>query len=706
VRHDPRPAADNHGEPDYEDENIRVWSVPLSAAPAPSHTPGHQSPKKRKLGPSSDAVAAAGEDEEVAQAIRENIIKDMFGSRLSLDTLREMRLADVRLPAKIFVRNAQGHIEAYAGPPASAAPDTKVLVQMPWSASAIESLPQTQPSRQSMCYIVKCHDRRGRFNPDEAIRLGVQKPDFKKLAAGETVLGKDSVPVTPDMVLAAPVKGHGFAIVDIPSEDLLQELVTRPEFSNPTIMENIDVMYWILADSVSLDNPTVQQFMRAHSSVKHTVLDGRVCPNIPALEDPMAQMIKMNRIDERRFPLPSFDAEPISAISQELQSIAEAARAGLKYQLAPKAIVDEDGVVKPMDTRRPIWDLTRRSPQVLELANAASRSVSDPSFIAEADAAQRDLPCPEAEIIPLGTGSSLPSKYRNVTATLIRVPGQGSYLLDCGENTLGQLRRCFGYQGADDILRDLRAIYISHAHADHHLGTISIVARWRDVSSDTKLAIIATPKYQSFVDEFHQVQELSRDRLVPVTLRFTAGRPVPGTLARTTFPVDHDPESLVLPEIAACFVDHCYEATAVVLTFPDSGLKIAYSGDCRPSEPFADLGRGAHLLIHECTFDNELAGDAAAKKHSTLAEALGVGKRMEARRILMTHFSQRYPKLPVIDEAALKSDTAGRDVEVLFAFDMMRVRLGEFKQAKMFLPALRSLLQDDEPKPGDEEGEQ
>ncbi len=120
---------------------------------------------------------------------------------------------------------------------------------------------------------------------------------------------------------------------------------------------------------------------------------------------------------------------------------------------------------------------------------------------------------------------------------------------------------------------------------------------------------------------------------------------------------------------------------------PGSGLKLAYSGDCRPSGAFAALGRGAHLLVHECTFDDELAGDARAKKHSTLSEALGVGRKMEARRILLTHFSQRYPKLPVVSEETLRRGREGgreKDVEVLFAFDLMRVRLGEFKQASCF----------------------
>lgn len=47
----------------------------------------------------------------------------------------------------------------------------------------------------------------------------------------------------------------------------------------------------------------------------------------------------------------------------------------------------------------------------------------------------------DLEIVLLGTGSSQPSKYRNVTSIYINLFSKGSMLLDCGEGTLGQLKR-------------------------------------------------------------------------------------------------------------------------------------------------------------------------------------------------------------------------------------------------------------------------
>ena len=49
--------------------------------------------------------------------------------------------------------------------------------------------------------------------------------------------------------------------------------------------------------------------------------------------------------------------------------------------------------------------------------------------------------------------------------------------------------------------------------------------------------------------------------------------------------------------------------------------------------------------MHEATFDDDLKRDAKAKKHSTTSEAIGVGVAMRARRVILTHFSQRYTNL-------------------------------------------------------------
>ena len=59
-----------------------------------------------------------------------------------------------------------------------------------------------------------------------------------------------------------------------------------------------------------------------------------------------------------------------------------------------------------------------------------------------------------------------------ITPPLLSSPSEEhSILMDCGEGTHGQLVRLLGSRRAADTLRRLSAIYISHLHADHHIGT-------------------------------------------------------------------------------------------------------------------------------------------------------------------------------------------------------------------------------------------
>lgn len=67
------------------------------------------------------------------------------------------------------------------------------------------------------------------------------------------------------------------------------------------------------------------------------------------------------------------------------------------------------------------------------------------SFEAEGDPGLpdclREVGRQEMEMVFLGTGSSQPSKYRNVSAIYIHLFKKGGLLLDCGEGTYAQLKR-------------------------------------------------------------------------------------------------------------------------------------------------------------------------------------------------------------------------------------------------------------------------
>jgi ribonuclease Z len=92
-------------------------------------------------------------------------------------------------------------------------------------------------------------------------------------------------------------------------------------------------------------------------------------------------------------------------------------------------------------------------------------------------------------------------------------------------------------------------------------------------------------------------------------------------------------------------VAHCPHSSAITIDGTAFGKNV-YSGDCQPSDRLCEAGVGADLLIHEATFEIGMEEEASLNKHCTVGEALDVTKKMEAKAVLLTHFSQRYPKSP------------------------------------------------------------
>ncbi|KAK8088608.1 tRNA processing endoribonuclease [Apiospora hydei] len=674
IRNDPRVLNQGSNEPDWQDTNIKVWYVLLE----PADKAPVDATRKRNADDSEapDTVKGDSTEEEDFQATQ-NVVTQMFNSNWRMDALVETTLHEAKLPAKLFVRDEHGHIQVRNGTGA----------------------PHTEPARQSICYIVKNHDRRGKFDPKKAAQFDIQKKDYSSLTRGESVTAKDGSVVTPEMVLGDTVLGKGFAVVDIPDVSYIEPLLNRSEWSNAEIMDNVCVMFWLLGPDVATD-ARLQSFMKDQAKIRHIVCSGDTAPNMIALESVATQAYKLHSIDPERFPLPYFSNVQTlhgHAINESPDGY-EAGRTGKMIQFSPQFLHQDDKIVGFPDLEK-LAGSEPQFPEVTALANKARERLQDTDFLAKIEKVESDIPNRDAEVITLGTGSALPSKYRNVSATLVKVPGYGNYLFDAGENTMGQLRRVFGKE-LPTVLRELKAVWISHLHADHHLGTAGVIGAWnKETSKSNSSATLHVASHMHMLDwlrEYAQVEEFGYNRLT-----FTEFRNYDAVtrIANPRIFGAEQTEAHGIERIDACFVDHCHGALATVFTWP-SGLKIAYSGDCRPSDSFVKIGQGVTLLIHESTFDDELKGDAVAKKHSTMSEAIDVGRRMGARRILLTHFSQRYQKVPVIEEnLEVKPDADGKDKArldeiILVAFDYMRVKLGEFRKAQAFLPAIQKLFDD------------
>ena len=128
------------------------------------------------------------------------------------------------------------------------------------------------------------------------------------------------------------------------------------------------------------------------------------------------------------------------------------------------------------------------------------------------------------------------------------------------------------------------------------------------------------------------------------------------------FPGNHN---LGFESIQTCYVNHCSEATGIALTHQD-GWKICYSGDTAPCHRLVEIGHHCDILIHEATLEDGMEQSALSKKHSTTRQAIEIGKRMNAKHVILTHFSSRYPKIPNIHHL---------EANVSIAHDFMRITL-------------------------------
>lgn len=90
-----------------------------------------------------------------------------------------------------------------------------------------------------------------------------------------------------------------------------------------------------------------------------------------------------------------------------------------------------------------------------------------------------------------------------------------------------------------------------------------------------------------------------------------------------------------------------------------------------------------------------MEAEARLKRHCTVEEALRVGRQMEAKHVILTHFSQRYPKVPPLSSPPPTTLTPTTQA-VIFAFDFMTLRPDTMDLAAQLTPALRLLYPGEE----------
>ena len=554
-------------EPTWSDHRVKVWAMPIEpqGVSEVDEDPKPESLRKRSLGeymlgegPSEADILNKGsvhlgsskEQDEQNQRIRESVVSEMFASSWSRDNLIEMPLRDVEMPAALFVRDPfTQELMRYEGPtPDGTAPlpDINVSVRKAWPGAQINHLPPTKPSLTAMSYIIRNHRMRGKFMDAAAKKYNIPSGPLRAaLVSGSSVQSSNGFTVTPDMVLGPSKEGSGVAVIDLPFTEYVHNLVNRPEWRAAKVMSGVVAVVWILGPGVVQDK-SLTKFIEGQPGVQHIISSPEHCPNYLAMTSAATAAIRLHQIDPARYavpvhsnatsPAPDEPYDGGETLSKATSEFFRPARRGLKILLEPKPGVSEQAVPSFLNT----GVVAQETPQdVLDLSRAARQQISSPAV--QAETLRQNIPSPNAEIICLGTGSATPSQHRNVAATLLRVPGCGSYLMDCGEGTLGQLKRMYTAPQLAELFHDLKLIWISHLHADHHLGLASVVKAWYEevhgmdevkrrrptiteqmldpaklLEDGKRLFIVGPERMMKWLEEYSSVEDFGFDQLVPL----------------------------------------------------------------------------------------------------------------------------------------------------------------------------------------------
>ncbi|NDV78725.1 ribonuclease Z [Dysgonomonas sp. 511] len=282
------------------------------------------------------------------------------------------------------------------------------------------------------------------------------------------------------------------------------------------------------------------------------------------------------------------------------------------------------------------------------------------------------------ELDILGCGSATPTTLHNPSSQVLNIRDK-LFMIDCGEGTQLQFRKSKLRFGR------LNRIFISHLHGDHCFGliglisTLALLGRTGDlyIHSTTGLEEILRPELNFFcrdnpfqvkIETFDpKVNEIIyEDRSVTVkTIPLKHRIPCAGFLF-----CEKQKDANLRADMIEFYNVPIKERARIkqgadfvaedgklipnkMLTRPaEPARSYAYCSDTAYSEEIVPIIEGVDLLYHEATFANIDKGRAHETGHSTACEAAGIAKMAKVKKLMLGHFSARYPDNKVLlDEA-------------------------------------------------------
>ncbi|KAG0141813.1 hypothetical protein CROQUDRAFT_663319 [Cronartium quercuum f. sp. fusiforme G11] len=494
----------------YEDDHISVYAVgsqpPTIASKRPLGSP-RTSPaanKRQKVSSASEGKEEPQKSSVASDSENLDVQAPSTGSKQEKDPSAwlDLVLQDMFRPKA----GAQKH-------PASARPH-------PTPAYSYEKLePPTEPiNLEPSSYFVVGPKLRGKFSVEKAQALGVQPgPDFGKLWKGEKVVLGDGTTVDGKICVGEGSNGSAFYISNITSLKQLHRttLPLPQEMTELGQGAQLAAVFHFVGPDILSDERYVDWLSKFEPETKHYLSSHAYSPDLYSFEPAVLLLLKLSLLSPTLFPIPH--CRPDSLQSHSIPNLSQLDRfqdIQINWTVPrPPALVrlDYELIKNPVSKSELIQkiELVPEVPEVLDRIQQEEREIQEPASNVFAD---------RIMVTTLGTSSAVPSKYRNVSATLLHIPlnEQESpsdfyyVLLDAGEGTLGQIKRSFG-QRWEEVLRAIKLIFISHLHADHHSGLSSILIERSKLAGVLPLVLVCQYGVNLYLRERSLIEPMGLD---------------------------------------------------------------------------------------------------------------------------------------------------------------------------------------------------
>ncbi|XP_052774028.1 zinc phosphodiesterase ELAC protein 2-like isoform X2 [Mya arenaria] len=537
-----------------------------------------------------------------------------------------------------------------------------------------------------MAYIVQVKKSSPQIDTEAILNLGMESgPWVGELMKGKTVVLPDGSEVRPEDVMTGHSDDCGpFLVLEVPSKGYLQSLVNSQPLKDLMALKPELVIH--MTPKRVMDNPVYEHFMKRYDCC-HIVLNEDSGMRYYRTVHKLCSLT--NHVHGGIFPYPKGFTDVYNRCQSQHFVDSEF---GLRYILRPKhgKCIDwsmcDAAFDKEEDLRYEIDENIFHGLKSLRKNGVFTSDFSKESFMLEVglfkeickrqDSTAQIFSGEYPVITFLGTGS-MTSGFRNSTGILLETQKDEFMLLDCADSTYHQMLTMFGHEKTMHILCNLKAIFVSHMHLDHH-GGVPTILYWQGQArkNKDKLIVLGSPVLKKLLNLYSKHIQDIQAHTVFIPHDKTA------LWEREKHKFDIVLQRLNLKSYLPVPVNHGCGCLGMVLQHND-GWKLVYSADTMPSDKLIKHGQNCDILIHEATmFDVQLQ---AAKNlcHSTVSQAIRTGKQMNAKFTLLTHFNKRMRHIPLFSDAFTE--------DVGYAFDFMQVKPNQLHLLYHMKPVFNAL---------------